>query len=321
MSGRAAASTLAGLALVCASRSASAADVGVVASTREGEPFASRLVLELEQLGMTVAREEKVAITSGETVLVVVAPNELGLYEPAPDGTLAYHPLSSPRSDALKAAEEVRARLLPLVARPAPPVPPPVAPAPPPPAADVVPPPARSPAARTSFELALGAAVMLGAASPGAAVSASAAAYPRPLRLGAVAFGVGVGGTLQVGAGTLEAREGAADTRALAFGPELVARAPLGSHAAASVALGAWATHLRVGGRATAPFTSREDEAWAISPTARLRVEAVLGAVSAFVEGRVAAAVPPVAIRFAGTTVDEWGSPWATAGGGAAVAF
>ncbi|MBX3191718.1 MAG: hypothetical protein KF819_32295 [Labilithrix sp.] len=302
---------------------ARAADVGVVADPRDA--FATRLVAELEQLGFSVTREASLTATSREVALVRVSDTDVDLYEVSRDGSLRKRTMISARADPLKAAEEVRALLLPLVERPPEPAPPEPPPAPAPPAppagAEAATPPLAPPPERRSVEIALGGAAFFGGAKPGAAASLSASFFPRALRAGRASLGVGAGGLFELAPESVSASQGSADVRAILFGPELIGRLDLSPEVRADLALGAFASHLVVTGNANAPFTSRDDSAWTWSPTGRARLAYALGATSIFAEGRLGVASPGVAIRFDGGTVREWGTPWGAAGAGVAIAF
>lgn len=296
------------------------ADVGVLA-TDPRDPFATRLAAELEQLGFTVAREESLAATSREVAIVRVSDNELDLYEVSSEGALRKRSMTAAKTDPLKAAEEVRALLLPLVERsPAVAEPSPVAAAPPA-MRDMPPPVSVAPPSPKVAEIALGGGAFFGAGEPAAAVSLSAAFFPRSLRSGRVSLGAGGGGIAEVSAEGIAASQGSADVRALVFGPEVIGRLELASQLLGEVALGAWANHVRVEGKANAPFTSRDESVWTWSPTARSRLAYRSGALAIFVEARLGIALPGIAIRFDGDTVREWGRPWGCLGAGVALAF
>lgn len=300
------------------------ADVGLLA-TDPKDPFAAKLAAELEQLGFTVAHEESLVATSREVAIVRVSEKELDLYEVAPDGALRKRSMTAAKTDPLKAAEEVRALLLPLVEKtPAAAEPSLVAAAPP--AGEHAPPPlpvslALPPPLPKVAEIALGAGAFFGAGKPAAALSLSASFFPRLLRSGRGSLGVGAGAIAEVSPEGISASQGSADVRALLFGPEVIGRLELSSRLLAEVAVGAWANHLRVEGNAAAPFVSRDESAWTWSPTARSRLAYRGGPLAIFADARLGVALPGVAIRFDGGTVREWGRPWACIGIGIALAF
>jgi hypothetical protein len=296
------------------------ANVGIVAS-KDGEPFAVQIGLELEQLGFSVAREEVLAARSQELILLRVSEGDLELYEVSSDGELhkrdhAFNTVA--RRDALKVAEEVRALLLPLVKASAPPFELPVA-APPAPA----PAPAEQPpvvvATTKTIEASASGGVFFGGSTPGAVVGVALALFPRSFGGN---IGVGLDATLPVIAESVDRVQGTTDVRAFMAGPEVIGRLVLVPRAlAADLALGARLAHLRFEGAAKAPFTSRTDSAWSWSPTSRLRLHYETGPVSVFVEGRLGISLPAIAVRHAGGTTHEWGVPWMTAGAGVAYAF
>jgi hypothetical protein len=78
---------------------------------------------------------------------------------------------------------------------------------------------------------------------------------------------------------------------------------------------------VRFTAKAVAPFQTRDESAWSFAPNARLRALYSFGALGLFAEGRMGLAFPSINVRFAGEGVHEWGRPWATAGGGIAIAF
>jgi len=318
--------------LVAAPRDAQCADVGVVAS-RSDDPFIDRLVEELRQLGLEVVREARLAASARERLLVTVSDTGLELHDVDEGGILRRRAMVSSRADALGAAEEIRAVLLPLVERP------PVASTAPRPstaeasaparaAVAAAPPPMDRPAtlaappSSPAVELGAGASLLLGGPSPGGALTLSLGFFPRALRVRPFSFGVGVAGLAQLLAGSgVSGAQGTADVRALFFGPELIARMHLSRALAVGLGAGALATLVLVEGQANAPFSSRDDSAWTVSPGAHLRLAWRSGPLGLFAEARAGIALPAVAIRFDGAVVDEWGAPWGSLGGGASAAF
>ncbi len=303
------------LLLIGLPRVALAADLGVVAT--EGDAFAARLMRELEELGLSVAKARDVEGSTDTAVLVVG--RELELYDRQPDGSRRKRRLAA-KGDALKVAEEVHALMLPLVERPPDPArATPIAIAPPPPSERAIAPEPTS-AARAPFEAHAGAGALLGGATPGLAVTLGLA-YPEALRFGDLALGGGLVALVAAVPEKVSADAGTTDIRPVLFGPEIGARLGLARAFTTELALGGFAANVRFTARAVAPFATRNESAWAFAPNARLRVQYMFGAMGLFAEGRLGVAVSPIAVRFAGEEVHEWGSPWATAGAGLAVVF
>jgi hypothetical protein len=307
------------------------ADVGVV-SLRVDDPFAVRLGVELEQLGFVVAREPVLAATRGEGILVRVADGELELYEVLGDAGLVPRQPGIAKSDPLKAAEDFRARLLPLVQKRRAEGASAVATAgsgPPANPRAVVPRPEPGAAREASLvEISLAGGASLGLPRSGFAMSLEVALTPRAWRVGPFAFGIGLTGIGDVVPGGVGASEGDSDTRAFHVGGDIVSRVALNERFRLGLSLGMMATHLRASGTAVPPFTSQEDAVWTWSPAAngrlfyRLGRKATVGAgLSLFLDLRAGLAVPGVAIRFNGVTVGEWGRPWANLGMGIALSL
>lgn len=318
----------AALALVfaLAPRVAHAADIAVVASD-PNDPFVARVVRELEHLGLGVVRGSSVAASRDLTVLEVSEAG-LDLHESLEGGTRKKRRLVASRRDAIEVAEEVHALLLPLVAKPPAPEPPPVAvaptAAPPAPTADVAPPPPSGTEplfGERSFELSAGAGAMIAAESPGLTLSFGASVYPRALRTRTVAFGASAGAWIAAAPESVSGSAGTADVRAYAGAAEAIARFGGAARFVADVALGVSVNHVTFAGSAVAPFTSRDESATSVSPTLRARATYAFGRVGFFLEARGGLAVPEIAVRFAGADVATWGRPWVSPGGGVAVGF
>lgn len=298
-------------------RAAFAADVGIVTRDGGSDPFVARLILELSQLSLSAARTATVE-GSRDTAVLVVA-DDLTLVDPT---TRERKKLVAGRNDALKVAEEVRALMLPLVARPS--EPPPTAPAavpdapspaPPPPAPPAPPPRAAPPA----FEASAGAGAMFGASAPGLAIEASFAWLP--LRAGSTSAGVALSGMFAAVPENVSRTQGNADARPLLFGPELVARYAVSPSFALDGAFGTFAAYVSFRGDAVAPFAAQSADAWTFSPAARARALVSLGSAGVYLEGRVGVALPAITVRFAGEPVHDWGRPWSSAGAGVSLAF
>lgn len=296
--------------------SANAADVGIVSRDAD-DAFVTRLILELSQLSISAARVAS-ASSSRDTAVLLVG-DELELVDVETRGR---RPLAAKKGDALKVAEEVRALMLPLVARPPEPTPPVAPPLPPPAPEAPSPPPVRpSPPAPAppAFEASAGASAVFGASTPGVAVTASLAWLP--LRGGPASAGVALTGMLSAIAENVSRTQGNADIRPLVFGPELVARYAFAPSFALDGAFGMFATYVSFRGDAAPPFAEQSADAWTFSPGARARGLVSFGRAGVYVEGRVGVALPAIAVRFAGESVHEWGRPWSSAGAGVAFAF
>lgn len=310
-----AAALAAALALFAFSAPAAAADVGVVAPR---SPFVERVVLELEQLGFTVARARSVAEAKDPAVLEIEG-SEIALHGAPRDGARAKQQLAA-TMDPLAVAEEVRARLLPLIARPAPTPAPVIAAAPDAPDAPVpVPPPAAPTPERFLASAGLGA--LVGVSQPGLGVTAGLAFFPGALRFRATSFGIGVFGLATLVPESIGTSAGSADVRTLAVGADALVRHSLTPALAARGGVGIAACHVTFAGRAAAPLTSRDESATTASPSALLGGEYRFGRLGLYAEARAGLAAPSVTVRFAGESVAQWGGPWALLGGGAALAF
>lgn len=294
------------------------ADVGLVA-TNPKDPFATELAAELEQLGFTVSREENLVATSRESAIVLIQ-DTLELYEVLEGGTLRKRQMTATKRDAVKAAEEVRAFLLPLETKPSVGAETSALPLEQVANADHSVEPVPPPGPKT-VEFTLGAGALWGGATPGMIVSASTAMFPRPLRSRGASIGVGAGAIADLLPENVSGAQGSADVRAILFGPEIIGRLEVSPRLELDLAVGVWANHLRVAGNANAPFTSHDESAWTWSPTARLRPTYRIGPLAIFAEGRLGMSMPAVAIRFDGGTVREWGRPWGALGAGLAVMF
>lgn len=314
------------VAVVAVTTRARAADLGVVASDPRA-PFVERLVLELEQLGLTVTRGPTVA-SSTDTAVLEVGEGGIDLHGArANEGGARPKQRLSAKNDALKVAEEVHALMLPLVARPAPPPPPP--PPPPQPAPPIADKAAAPPdgtqlprSQRTQVDVSAGAGALVGTSSAGLAVTAGAAFFPRVLRARSWSFGAGAFGVFAAIPESVSTAAGSAEVRALMGGAEAIARVDLTTSFTLDAALGASLNHVRFSGQASAPFTSREESTTVFSPAARLRAQYMFAsAFGLYVGARAGVVVPPVSVRFAGESVAEWGGPWVCLGAGAALAF
>lgn len=308
---------------------AKAEDIGIVARD-PNDPFVTRLVRELEHLGLTVARAPSVAASRDLTVLEI-GDRVFDLYESAGSGGAGEGERKkrrlTARRDAVEVAEEVHALLLPLVEKPEPPAPPPVASvAPPPPAAaDIVPAPPPASEARTfgerSVEISAGAGAVVGTSEPGLSILLAASVFPRALRSRSVAFGVSLGGIVPAAPEGVSSTAGSTDVRAYVGALEAIARFGSASPIVVDTALGVSMNHVTFAGSANAPFTSRDENATSVSPTLRVRAAHGFGAVGLFLDARAGVAFPEIAVRFAGADVATWGRPWACFGGGVALAF
>ncbi|MBS2013712.1 MAG: hypothetical protein JST00_12535 [Deltaproteobacteria bacterium] len=317
--------TLVGLAVAVAvglvARSSHAEDIGVVAA-EPGDPFVTRVVRELEHLGLSVARGPSVA-ASRDVAVLEIGEGSLDLHESLEGGTRKRRRLVSKR-DAVEVAEEVHALLLPLVKRAPAPSSPPVATAAPAPAADIAPAPAPEPSRsfwESSVEVALGAGAMLGTSEPGVASSLGVSVYPRGLRTRAFAFGLGLDGLVTIAPEGVSGAAGSADVRAYAGGLEAIARLGSSAPIVIDAALGISVNHVTFSGAANAPFTSKDESATSVSPTLRARATYGVGRVGLFLDARTGFALPEIAVRFAGADVATWGRPWACLGGGVALGF
>lgn len=304
----------AALAMTTASAHAQAADVGIVAPRT---PFVDRVVLELEQLGLSVVRASSVAEAQEPAVLEIVG-GEIALHGAPADGTRAKQQLAASR-DALAVAEEVRARLLPLIAKPAPPTPV-IAAA----AVDApTPPPLPAPAAPAPghFAASIGLGALLGVSQPGLGATAGIAFFPRALRFRATSLGLGVFGLATLLPESIGTSAGSADVRTLAIGADLLVHHSFSPALVARGGAGLAAYHVTFAGHATAPLTSRDASATGASPNAQLGAEYRFGRAGLYAEARGGLATPSVSVRFAGESVARWGGPWALLGGGATLAF
>lgn len=301
-----------GLALALPAR-ALADEIAVIAPAGD-EAAVARVVRELEALGLTVSRDA----AAGRPTLALRADGGFDLVDRAPSGAERSRAIAA--RDPLAVAEEVHALLLPpLAPASAPPVPvaPPAArPAPTPDA-----PAAPAPEEPLGLEASLGFGVLRGAKDPGGAVAATVSYSPPVARFGRVALAGAASATYGVVPESVSSAEGRALVRPLVFGPELVAKVGVTRSAAVHAALGVGAAYVSFTGRATSPYTSRDDAAWTVTPSARLRGQWASGVLSLHLEGRAGLATPPLEVRFAGDDVASWGSPWLYGGAGVGATF
>lgn len=286
-------------------------EIAVVAPAGD-EALVGRVVRELEALGLTVSREP----ATGRPTLSLRADGGYDLLDRAPGGAERSRAIAA--RDPLAVAEEVHALLLPPLAPAAAAAPSPVAPPPPPPPDAPAPSSAPDP---IGLEASLGFGVLRGAKDPGGAVSATVSYSPRAARFGRVALAGAASATYGVVPESVSSAEGRALVRPLVVGPEVVAKVDVAAGAAVHAALGVGAAYVSFTGRATAPFTSRDDAAWTVTPSARLRGQWASGLLSLHLEGRAGLATPPLEVRFAGGDVATWGSPWLYGGAGVGATF
>lgn len=294
---------------------ASAAKVGLVAEDAR-DPFVAKLALELAQLGFEVVPRAGAASSDDEIATLRVSRADLEL-----DVGGRKTPLAFARKDALKAAEQVHAVLLPLVEKAQASAEPVVEAAPAEtrdaPVAHEAPPTSTRP-----LEISAGLGALFGGLDPGMSASAAATWMIPALRAGRLAFGASFGGVIGLVPEGVSGTQGSASLRAFMFGPQLVGQLALGGAAFAELGVGAWLHHVRVSGDARAPFPSRDDAAWSWGPVARARLRYDLGdAVGLYVEPMGGVSMPGVAVRFAGDEVATWGRPWGSVGAGIRVAF
>jgi hypothetical protein len=301
----------------------------VVLVSASSTPFSARLRAEIEDMGFAVEPAPLLAGSAAPPTVAAVQivdappPRRVRLWIAAPGSdhlvlraTVEPSPAGDDATEAVRAAEQLRAFFQPLREPPPPPHPspapppspdPPVAPAPVAPGPRAVPRP---------FTVSVAVAVPLQPGGPGADVAL------RGRWMATRLFGVGAFAALPVLGSTVKAAEGSASLSAFLFGGDVsVVAHPLpalrvSTHAGLGIA---W---LRTSGSASAPFRGQAAAATFALPVVGAEIAPRLaGPVRLCFDGQAGFSLPSAEIVFAGRPVATWGRPLGLLSAGASVDF